>query len=63
MTRKLSKHVLLIEQEEPSKCELCGEEKELRPYGPNGENVCFSCAMKNEEAAKQHFAKRLGIIN
>ena len=38
-------------------CELCGAVKELRPYGPNGEEVCFQCAMKDEEAAKRGFNK------
>lgn len=31
------------------KCELCGKEgEELRPYGPNNENICFDCGMKDE---------------
>ncbi|KKL27727.1 hypothetical protein LCGC14_2382230, partial [marine sediment metagenome] len=29
-------------------CEWCGKEAELRPYGPKGENVCFSCGMKDK---------------
>jgi hypothetical protein len=39
----------------PAACDLCGKVEELRPYGPHGENVCFTCGMKNEEAAKQRF--------
>lgn len=38
-------------------CELCGAFKELRPYGPNGENVCFPCGMKDEKAAKRGFRR------
>ncbi len=41
-------------------CELCGEHAETRPYGPNGEEVCFDCGMKNEEAAKRGFERRFG---
>ena len=29
-----------------NKCEQCGTtNKELRPYGPNGTWICFSCGM------------------
>jgi hypothetical protein len=45
----------VIEPTPPAKCEMCGAFKELRPYGPNGENVCFDCAMKDEAAAKRGF--------
>lgn len=38
-------------------CELCGKVSELRPYGPNGEDVCFPCGMKDEEAAKRAMNK------
>jgi len=38
-------------------CELCGRVAELRPYGPNGEEVCFQCGMKDEEAAKRGMRK------
>ena len=34
--------------------------EELRPYGINGANVCFDCAMKNEENAREMFIKRFG---
>ncbi len=39
-------------------CELCGLVAECRPYGSNGENVCFDCGMKNEGAAQARFAAR-----
>lgn len=39
-----------ISKELPKRCELCGRVKELRPYGPNGEDVCFECGMENEKA-------------
>lgn len=36
-------------------CELCGKIAELRPYGKNGENICFQCGMKNEEDTEERF--------
>lgn len=42
-----------IATEPKSICELCGKAAECRPYGPKGEQVCFECAMKDEEAAKR----------
>lgn len=58
MTTRIGK-VLLLEDEPSSVCDLCGNNEELRPYGPNGENVCFDCAMKDEAAAKRAFYSRL----
>ena len=49
--------IKVIEEEAPMKCELCGKIEELRPYGPNGECVCFDCGMKNEEAATRQFCR------
>ena len=54
MTRKIG-DVVLIEEEDEGRCELCGKIDELRPYGPNGENVCFDCGMKDEAAAQKAF--------
>lgn len=48
----------IIEATKPQRCDLCGKKAETRPYGPRGEEVCFDCGMKNEEAAKRQF-KRL----
>jgi hypothetical protein len=47
----------VIYQEKPQQCDLCGKMAELRPYGPNGEKVCFDCGMRDEEAAKAQFHK------
>jgi hypothetical protein len=41
------------------KCELCGAEKELRPYGPNNENICFDCAMKDEKTTAKKFGEMI----
>jgi hypothetical protein len=40
----------VIAVEEPRKCELCGAFEECRPYGPNGEQICFNCGTKDEAA-------------
>ena len=32
-----------IEEEPEQQCDLCGKIAELRPYGPNGECICFEC--------------------
>jgi hypothetical protein len=45
-------------------CCYCGTvEKELRPYGPEGKNVCFRCAMETPERvaeAENQLAQALG---
>jgi len=45
---------LIIEQTEPATCFFCHRVAELRPYGPQGQSICFDCGMHNiEETAKQ----------
>ena len=44
------------------RCHYCTKTSDLRPYGPNGAMVCFSCAMgtpKRKAEAKQAFALQL----
>lgn len=41
--------VIIIESEPDDVCDLCGKVDELRPYGPNGERICYDCGMKNKE--------------
>lgn len=38
-------------------CQLCGKVDELRPYGPNGEEICFDCGMKDEKTTAKQFKK------
>ncbi len=38
----------LIAEEMPRMCEQCGIIEECRPYGPNDEQICFDCAMKDD---------------
>ena len=42
-----------IAEELPQACEMCGTIDECRPYGPNDEEICFECAMKNEETTRK----------
>ena len=42
-----------IAAEEDSSCQLCGEYGELRPYGPNGERICFDCGMKDKKTTNR----------
>jgi hypothetical protein len=37
----------------PRKCHYCDEGSDLRPYGPNGAFVCFSCTMGTPERKKE----------
>ena len=51
--------IVVIEQENPQQCDLCGKIAELRPYGPNGEAICFDCGQKNPEAIVTAMQRRL----
>lgn len=42
----------------PERCQLCDNNRELRPYGPGGIWVCFPCGMKDEKTAKTAFMRR-----
>ena len=47
-------------------CYCKSTEKELRPYGPNGADVCFECAMETPErmkTANEMFTKLLQGIS
>jgi len=46
---------LIIEPEAALKCELCGKIAETRPYGPNGQRICFGCGQKDPETTKRQF--------
>lgn len=51
-------NVVVIQDEAPQQCDYCSEIDELRPYGPNGECICFECAMKDEKTTN----KMMGIV-
>lgn len=42
-----------------SPCQKCGKDAELRPYGPNGEWICYECGMKDEVTTAKMYAKTL----
>jgi hypothetical protein len=42
-------------------CELCGKVEELRPYGHNGEDICFACGMQDNKSAEKAAVRLLGI--
>jgi hypothetical protein len=50
---------VFFEEESEDKCELCGVVAELRPYGPNGENICCPCGDKNPEATEARMNQAL----
>ncbi len=39
-----------IAEELPQVCEFCSVVSECRPYGPNDEQICFDCAMKDDKS-------------
>lgn len=44
----------------PEECHKCGStDKELRPYGPEGEDVCFSCGMGDLQETERQFGTQL----
>ena len=49
-----------ISKENKRICQLCGTVDECRPYGPNGEQICFDCGMKDVATTEWQMAKRLG---
>lgn len=49
----------IISQQPDEACESCGSISECRPYGPNDENICFDCAMKDKETTERKMAAYL----
>ena len=37
----------------PRACDYCGADKEIRPYGPRGERICFACAFATPERKRE----------
>ena len=46
-----------IAEELAQVCEMCGKIDECRPYGPNGEQICFECA--TTKCDKEQVEKRM----
>lgn len=50
---------IIIEPEGDEVCTICGELRELRPYGPGGSRICFDCGMapeRKQEADRRMYA-------
>lgn len=58
MTKRVGDTVI-IEVTPPAACEFCQQARELRPYGPNGESICFDCGMLDEPTTQKRMAKML----
>jgi tRNA(Ile2) C34 agmatinyltransferase TiaS len=52
-------NVVIIAEEKPQQCDLCGKIAELRPYGPNSEYICWECGEKNPEETDRQMFKQL----
>jgi hypothetical protein len=48
-----------IAAEPDGRCELCGAIDETRPYGPNGEQICFACGQKDPATTERMMGKVL----
>jgi hypothetical protein len=65
MTKLFKRHgsLTIMDRRDPhafdGKCEFCGKQEELRPYGPNNESICFDCAMKDEATTSKKFSEML----
>ena len=52
--------IICVEPDQP--CEYCGQITETRPYGPNGEQICYACAMLNPfETEVQMYIRLVGM--
>lgn len=49
----------IISEEKPQQCDFCGVVAELRPYGPNGECICFDCGQKDPATTERMMGKLL----
>lgn len=49
----------LIEVEAKGLCQLCLARSETRPYGPNGEEICFECGVKNPLQSEKRMGQYL----
>jgi hypothetical protein len=58
VTKRIGETVV-IEVEPDAPCAFCKQVRELRPYGPNGESICFECGMLDEPTTKAQMAKML----
>ena len=55
------RHIIVERESERSPCELCGKVAELRPYGPNNENICIQCGRTMPEVVDKKMDERFGM--
>lgn len=46
-----------IAVEPDAECAFCKKVDELRPYGPNGERICYDCGMKDVKTTKRQMGR------
>lgn len=58
MSRRIG-NTVVIERENSQQCDLCGKIAELRPYGPQGECICYECGRALEPITSIMLGRRL----
>lgn len=58
MTRRVD-NLVIIEQELPQQCDQCGRIEEVRPYGPNGQVICWDCGQQDPTGTEQRMIRAL----
>ena len=48
-----------ISKEKEQKCQTCKMIRECRPYGLNGEQICYHCGLKDIETTEKMMNKHL----
>ena len=48
-----------ISKEKEQKCQTCKMIRECRPYGLNGEQICYNCGLKDIETTEKMMGKHL----
>lgn len=58
MSRRVN-GIAVIAAEPELICFECGKIAETRPYGPNGSEICFECAMKDKTRTEHNMGVKL----
>jgi len=58
MSKRIGNAVIICAEAE-QQCDLCGKIDELRPYGANGECICYECGMKDKDTTEKMMNKVL----
>jgi hypothetical protein len=59
MSFRTKRGVPVIAAEADDVCQLCNKVAKCRPYGPNGERICYECGMKDKATTERMMAKVL----